>query len=68
MSTSGVALPERLLTTEEVAELFRIRPLTVGHWVKAGRLPRPVKRGQRTLWKPQDIAALLDGPEAGSGG
>ena len=33
------AAPERLLTPEEVAERLHLSPVTVGHMLRAGKLP-----------------------------
>jgi excisionase family DNA binding protein len=46
-------------TVGEVCEIFRIRPATLPHWVKAGRLPSPVKFGQRSLFRASDIDRIV---------
>lgn len=39
-----------MMSKAQVAELFHIRPRTVEHWVKLGRIPRPLYIGRRALW------------------
>ena len=41
---------ERLLTTEEVAELARTSPSTVAHWRSHGTGPRGGRFGRRILY------------------
>lgn len=54
-------LPERLLTTEDLAELFRVTPNVIRQMKHAGQLPPPYRLGGRRLrWSPADIAAWLD--------
>ena len=45
----------KLLTVDDLAELFRVRVETIDGWVKAGRLPRPIRPGHRRYWRPEDI-------------
>ena len=47
------------MTTEEVAELMHVHTKTVGRWKRSGKLPA-TKVGRRNLFKPADVAALLE--------
>jgi excisionase family DNA binding protein len=38
-----------LLTKNEVARLLKVNPKTVDNWVRAGRLPAPVKMSRRAV-------------------
>ena len=46
-----------LMTTAEVAEVFRCTPRTLWNWRSAGRLT-PIKAGRRWLYKREDIRRL----------
>jgi excisionase family DNA binding protein len=49
-----------LLTTDEVAAIFRVNPRTVERWTSDGRLHR-VELGARTVrFRAEDVAALID--------
>ena len=50
---------EKLMTTEEVAELMHVHTKTVGRWKREGKLPA-TRVGRRNLFKPEDVAALLE--------
>jgi len=63
--TSPTLLPpvdgiSALLTTDEVAAIFRVNPRTVERWTSDGRLHR-VELGARTVrYRAEDVAALID--------
>jgi excisionase family DNA binding protein len=50
---------ERLLTSAEVAERFRVAPCTVRKWVKGKRLTSLRTLGGHLRFHPAEIAALL---------
>ncbi len=51
--------PIRLLTGEQVADIFGVRPRTVKDMARRGDL-RPIRLGYRTTrYDPNDVAALL---------
>jgi predicted DNA-binding transcriptional regulator AlpA len=52
------AAPHRILSKAQVAELIGQHPAQVNRLVKAGRLPRPFRIGERKLgWR---LSAILD--------
>lgn len=55
---------ERMLTTEEVAELARTVPSTVRHWRQTGKGPHGVKRGKRVLYPESAVQAWLLGNDS----
>lgn len=59
--TAGLE-PDDLLTREEVAGYFRMRPRTIREWTDDGLLPRRKVRG-RVLYRWSDILALAEGGE-----
>ena len=57
-------LPRRLLTVEDIAELFHISTRTARRMVDSGELPR-VPFGRLVRVRPEDLLQLLDhGPQA----
>ena len=55
--------PIRLLTTDEVADIFRVRPRTVNDWVRTGRIRQVNKTRGRHLFREEDVLSLLTGTE-----
>lgn len=53
-----------LLTTTEVADLFRIHVSTVRRWVEDGRLKEVNLPGRTKRYRRSDIEALLADPDA----
>jgi excisionase family DNA binding protein len=49
-----------LLTVDDLAALFRVSVQTIDSWIKAGKLPKPIKVGHRRLWRSADIDAELE--------
>jgi excisionase family DNA binding protein len=47
-----------LMTTSEVAELFRVEPLTIQRWIKAGQLEGHRVGREWRFWR-SDVMALL---------
>jgi len=54
-----------LLTTEEVAELFRTVPGTVRYWRYLGKGPRSFKVGRRVLYRRTDVQAWAEAALSG---
>lgn len=54
--------PEQLLTTEEVAKIFRVEPRTINEWVRRGRLHNVNLSRGRHLFRPRDITAITGEP------
>jgi predicted DNA-binding transcriptional regulator AlpA len=52
---------KRLLNRKAVADLFDVTTETIGEWARRGHLPRPLRIGRKLFWRPEAIAALLDG-------
>ena len=51
-----------LLKKSEVAALLRVTPRTIENYLKQGRIPAPVRIGNRPLWAAGAIHALLVAP------
>ena len=49
-----------LMDTAEIAELLQARPETVLRYVRAGKLPAPIKIGDLMRWDPKVIANALE--------
>ena len=52
---------EPLLTPAEVAELFKVNPLTVTRWAVQGRIGSVRTLGGHTRYKEADVLRLLHG-------
>jgi excisionase family DNA binding protein len=57
---SAAATGERVLTSSEVADLFRVSIHAVRMWVKAGKLAS-VSPGAHHRFRESDVLALLNG-------
>jgi excisionase family DNA binding protein len=51
---------ERLLTPAEVAELFKVNPLTVTRWANRGRIGSVRTFGGHTRYKEAEVLRLLN--------
>ncbi len=58
-----ISVPEKFLTTEEVAELARTSPSTVRYWRMCGKGPAGKKRGRRVLYPESAVEAWLRGED-----
>ena len=56
-----MAARERLLTSGEVAQLFRVDPKTVTRWAAAGRIPSIRTPGGHRRFAESQVRALLRG-------
>jgi len=56
---------EQLLTTDEVAELYRTSPATVRYWRHIGYGPKGRKVGRRVLYERSKVEAFWN--DLGSG-
>ncbi len=55
-------MAESLLTIESVAKLTALCRATIYRWVAAGRFPRPIQLGPRTVrWKSAEVDAWING-------
>ena len=53
--------PERLLTLQDLAKLFKVSQRTIRRWTDSGRLPEPVRFSKTCIrWRPGVIDAYLD--------
>jgi excisionase family DNA binding protein len=59
MSKNTEALEHRLLTTSEVASLFRVDPKTVTRWAKEGRLSAVRTLGGHRRYHKEQIDTIL---------
>ena len=59
---------EPLLTTAEVATMFRVDPKTVARWAKAGKLTSIRTLGGHRRYREVEVRALLAGiPQSAAG-
>ena len=56
----GVLVPERMLRRSDLARIFGVSISGIQLWERAGRLPKPVRMGNRLFWRPEQIQAVLD--------
>lgn len=61
---TGDPSQQQLLTTEEVATLFRVDPKTVSRWVTSGRLEATRTPGGHFRFRPADIDQLVNASAA----
>jgi excisionase family DNA binding protein len=57
----------RLLTSPEVAALFRVDPKTVTRWAKAGRISSIRTPGGHRRYRETEVRALMEDGEADDG-
>lgn len=57
---------ERLLTSGEVARMFRVDPKTVIRWAKAGRITSIRTPGNHRRFRESEVRALLRGDGNGA--
>ena len=55
------------LTTDEVAEILRVKPQTLRAWRCARRGPRSFAAGGRVLYAKSDVLAFVEAALAGDG-
>ena len=53
--------PDKLLTPQEVAAMFRVDPKTVTRWAKAGKLSSTRTPGGHRRYRETEVRALLAG-------
>jgi hypothetical protein len=51
------------LTVEDVADLYKIRPVTLLLWNRQNRLPKPLRVGRKLLWRADQLPELMKGPK-----
>ncbi len=51
---------DRIIHTEDFAELARSTPATVRYWVHTGYAPPSAKLGRRRVWRESDVLAWID--------
>lgn len=59
MAARTLETEERLFTTGEVADLFRVEPKTVTRWAKAGKLRSTRTLGGHRRFYESEVRALL---------
>jgi predicted DNA-binding transcriptional regulator AlpA len=59
MSTT-LELPDAYLTGERVRQLFGISEETLRNWLKAKKLPTPVRIGNRCYFDPREFHDFLE--------
>ena len=60
------ALPVRLLSVREVAELLQVPVKTIYQWRSQGDGPAPIKVGRHLRFDPEDVALWIEGRKAQS--
>ena len=51
-----------MVTTEQLAELFEVTPLTITRWWQAKQMPKPMRMGRRILrFRVDEINAWIEG-------
>lgn len=58
------ALPVRLLSVQEVAELLQVPVKTIYQWRCQGDGPAPIKVGRYLRFDPGDVALWIEGRKA----
>jgi predicted DNA-binding transcriptional regulator AlpA len=53
------SLPDRLITTDDIANLTGATPASVRNWIRDRRIPSPIKIGRRYYWRPEQIRDLI---------
>ena len=59
LSRAEMAQPERLLPMRAVHDQVTLHPATVYAMVKAGKFPKPIKLGRRSLWIESEVQAWI---------
>lgn len=59
-SSPALAALGPLVTTRELAQLFRVDARTIKRWIKRNHLPSPVKIGGSNRWRLEDIRKTLE--------
>jgi predicted DNA-binding transcriptional regulator AlpA len=54
------ALPERLLTVEDLEHMLQVDRRTIARLCKRGQLPDPLKLGGGHRWRAEEVAEALD--------
>jgi len=52
-------MDDRLLTTEEVMQFFKVSKRTLQNWVDERRIPQPIMIGGLNRWKNSDIQKFV---------
>lgn len=58
------ALPVRLLSVQEVAELLQVPVKTIYEWRHRGEGPRPMRLGKYLRFDPADVASWIEARKA----
>lgn len=56
---------EKLLTVEEVAEIFRTTPSTVRYWEHVNKGPKSIKQGKKRLYPESAVRAHIEQLQSG---
>jgi len=54
-----------LLTRDEVAEIFRVAPVTLAKWGRQGKLKRTALSRRVIVYRREDVLALIQGNGTG---
>lgn len=55
----------QLWSAKKVAETIGVHEITVFHWSREGKFPKPVRRGRKfTRWRSDDVLAWMNALES----
>lgn len=58
----GDMLPrDRMINTQDLARVFNVSRPTITAWTREGRIPPPIKIGNKLLWRRDVLVGLLGG-------
>jgi predicted DNA-binding transcriptional regulator AlpA len=58
------ARPSKTMPVNEVASALGVSERTVWRRASTGEIPKPIKIGQRRVWRVADIDRFIDGPKS----
>jgi predicted DNA-binding transcriptional regulator AlpA len=58
-SNTEVATDKLVLTTSEAAAIFQKSVRTWRSWDAAGKIPKPMRIGRATYWRPEELRAWV---------
>jgi excisionase family DNA binding protein len=61
VTENAIADDRLLLGAEDVARLLSVAPRTVWKMDAAGKIPRPIRLGRRTLWRRAELEEWVEG-------
>ena len=65
VQTKPLPVPDRLVPRTEVAGLFGVSTATIRAWEQDGKIPPAVKVGNKSFWRPGDLARFVGAESEG---